>query len=125
MVYQRMLSVEERRAQSDERPMKRQRTPRPDHSHLQGYGGKPDPLEDQVRQILETFGVRFTRDHPSRLDFYLSDHDLLIEVKRFYTHRIADQLARVPRSDVIVIQGIGALPKLLRALGHVVPDASP
>lgn len=83
----------------------------------QGWQGIPDPMEAMVEQWLIARGIAFTRDHPSRLDFYLPALDLYIEVKRFATPRIADQLGRVPREDVLVIQGIGGFEKLRRLFG--------
>lgn len=69
-------------------------------------------MEALVEQWLIKRGIPHTRNHPSRLDFYLPGLDLFIECKRFYTARIEGQLHRVPREDVIVIQGIGCLQKL-------------
>ncbi len=63
-----------------------------------------DPLEKQVEDALNAAGVRFRRDdHESGLDFYLPNVDLYVEVKRFHTARIADQMSRRP--NVIVLQG--------------------
>lgn len=102
-----------------------------DRSHLRGWGGRPDPMEAIVEAWLISRGVSFTRHHPSRLDFHLPTLGLFIECKRFHSPRIAEQLSRVPREDVLVIQGIGAFEKLRRLFGdggdvcHQVPRPKP
>lgn len=69
-----------------------------------------DPMEAIVAQALTAAGVGFSRDlggeNPSGLDFRLSD-GVEIEVKRFHTPRIADQMARA--ENVIAIQGKAAV----------------
>lgn len=80
--------------------------------------GLPCPVEEHVASLLTQAGEPFDRHHESRLDFHLPRLGLFIECKRFYSARIAEQMSRVPYDDVIVIQGVGALDKLLRALGH-------
>ena len=69
-----------------------------------------DPMEAIVAQALTAAGVSFSRDlggkNPSGLDFRLSD-GVEIEVKRFHTPRIADQMARA--ENVIAIQGKAAV----------------
>lgn len=88
-------------------------TRRDDKSQTQTWNGEGDPLEDQVEAFLRAANEPFYRNHESRIDFYLPRLSLFIECKRFYTPRISDQLSRVPSADVIVVQGIGALEKLL------------
>ena len=69
-----------------------------------------DPMEAIVAQALTAAGVGFPRglggENPSGLDFRLSD-GVEIEVKRFHTPRIADQMARA--ENVIAIQGKAAV----------------
>jgi hypothetical protein len=66
-----------------------------------------DPLERMLAEALTAAGIRFVTDagggNPSRLDFRLPDHDIEIEVKRFHSPRIADQMARA--ENVIALQG--------------------
>lgn len=70
-----------------------------------------DPLEKMVSEALDAAGVRYFREsdaeNPSRLDFYLADLDVAIEVKRFHSPRIADQMARA--QNVIALQGEAAV----------------
>jgi len=74
-----------------------------------------DPMEQGCANILAAAGIRFIRDDAgSGLDFYLPDFDTYIEVKQFYTERIAEQMSRRP--NVIAIQGLGALEALRRIL---------
>lgn len=69
-----------------------------------------DPMEAIIAQALTAAGVGFTRDlggkNPSGLDFRL-DSGIEIEVKRFHSPRIADQMSRV--ENVIVLQGEQAI----------------
>lgn len=53
-------------------------------------------------------------ENEARLDFYLPDHGLYIEVKQFHSDRIADQMKRAP--NVIAAQGRPAVKALGRAL---------
>jgi transcriptional regulator with XRE-family HTH domain len=66
-----------------------------------------DPIERIVEQALIDAGIRFITDEgggtESRLDFRLIDFDVEIEVKRFYSIRSTEQIARAP--NVILIQG--------------------
>jgi transcriptional regulator with XRE-family HTH domain len=70
-----------------------------------------DPLERMVEEALQRAGIRYVTDHgganASRLDFHLPDHGVDIEVKRFHTDRIAEQMARAP--NVIALQGLEAV----------------
>lgn len=70
-----------------------------------------DPLERMVEASLQRAGVDYLTDrgggNPTRLDFYLPDLDVSIEVKRFHTDRIAEQMARA--DNVIALQGEGAV----------------
>lgn len=66
-----------------------------------------DPVERIIEQALIDAGIRYATDQgggtESRLDFRLLDYGIEIEVKRFYTARAAEQIARSP--DVILVQG--------------------
>lgn len=66
-----------------------------------------DPMERLIADALDGAGIAYTTDcgggNPVGLDFYLPDADLHIEVKRFHTDRIAEQMSRAP--NVIVAQG--------------------
>lgn len=69
-----------------------------------------DPLEALVAAALEAAGIRYLRDsgpvrkrNPSNLDFLLPDHGVEIEVKRYHSERIAEQMSRAP--NVIALQG--------------------
>ncbi len=66
-----------------------------------------DPVERIIEQALIDAGIRYATDQgggtDSRLDFRLLDYGIEIEVKRFYTARAAEQIARSP--DVILVQG--------------------
>lgn len=63
-----------------------------------------DPMEAIVAQALTAAGIGYVRDgsNPSNLDFRLDD-GVEIEVKRFHSPRIAEQMARA--ENVIAIQG--------------------
>ena len=69
-----------------------------------------DPVEKIVAQALEDAGIEFVHEsenpHTGVLDFYLSEHDVYLEVKAFHTPRIADQMSR--HEQVIAVQGYGA-----------------
>lgn len=65
-----------------------------------------DPLEIAVAEILDKAGIRYiheSQNNGSRLDFYLPDHDLYIEVKKYHTPRVDSQLAT--KDNIILIQG--------------------
>jgi len=72
-------------------------------SRIKHYG---DYLEKDVADILEGFNVRYVHeyeDHKLKLDFYLPDYDVYIEVKRFHAERSNRQLKS--QDNVILIQG--------------------
>lgn len=75
-----------------------------------------DPMERILEEALIAAGLRFTADHETehKLDFQLLDYDVAIEVKRFHSPRIADQMARA--SNVIVAQGEAAVRFLAAAI---------
>lgn len=69
-----------------------------------------DPMEAIIAQALNKAGVGYSRDlgggNPTGLDFGL-ENGVQIEVKRFHTDRIAQQMARA--DNVIAVQGEGAV----------------
>lgn len=66
-----------------------------------------DPVEKVIAQALADAGIKFiTPDSETGLDFRLIDADILIEVKRFHSNRIAEQMSRA--ENVIAIQGLKA-----------------
>jgi transcriptional regulator with XRE-family HTH domain len=83
-----------------------------------------DPMEQIIERALQDAGLRYATDHggvnPSRLDFRLLDYDVEIEVKRFHTDRIGEQMKRAP--NVIVAQGEAAVRLLADALRQLRPD---
>lgn len=68
-------------------------------------------MERMVEYALIDAGIAFATDqhggNPSRLDFRLIDYDVEIEVKRFHSPRVADQMARA--ENVIAVQGEAAV----------------
>jgi len=68
-------------------------------------------MEDRTERWLIAAGIRYRRDdqttNGTQLDFYLPDFDIYIEVKRFHTNRIAEQMSR--GKNVIAIQGMDSL----------------
>lgn len=70
-----------------------------------------DPMERMVEDALLEAGVAFepNRDGGGRynLDFYLPEYEVAIEVKRFHSDRIAEQMSRAP--NVIALQGEEAI----------------
>jgi transcriptional regulator with XRE-family HTH domain len=77
-----------------------------------------DPMERIVEQALIDAHVAYLPDQdgksPSNLDFYLPDHDVHIEVKRFHSERIGAQMARA--ENVIAAQGKKAVELLATAI---------
>lgn len=77
-----------------------------------------DPMELIVEKALIDGGISYQTDLEaetgSMLDFYLPDFDISIEVKRFHSTRIGEQMARV--RNVIVAQGETAVHFLAAAL---------
>lgn len=69
------------------------------------WQGKADPMEEATEKWLLMNRIKYRRmDAEIGLDFYLPDFDLYIEVKRFHSPRIGEQMSRA--ENVIVIQGI-------------------
>lgn len=77
-----------------------------------------DPIERLIEQALIDAGIRYVMDQgggtQSRLDFRLIDYDIELEVKRFYSARTGEQMARAP--NVIVAQGEAAVRFLAAAI---------
>lgn len=65
-----------------------------------------DPMEQVIADALDSVGASYRTDrgggNPANLDFLLAS-GIHIEVKRFHSPRIADQMARA--NNVIVAQG--------------------
>ena len=65
-----------------------------------------DPMEKLIADALDVVGASYTTDmgggNPSNLDFRLAS-GIEIEVKRFHTPRIGEQMSRA--ENVIVAQG--------------------
>lgn len=65
-----------------------------------------DPMEEIVAHALNDAGFDYVRDcggeNPSGLDFKLAN-GIEIEVKRFHSQRIAEQMSRA--ENVIAVQG--------------------
>lgn len=76
-----------------------------------------DPMEQLIFDALKDAGAVFTTDYgggnPSGLDFRLAG-GVEIEVKRFHTPRIAEQMSRA--ENVIVAQGEHAVRLLARLI---------
>lgn len=70
---------------------------------MMSWQGRGDPMEETFERWLLDNDIIYTReDHgPTRLDFYLPDYDVYIELKRFHSHRITEQMARA--KNVIAI----------------------
>ena len=65
-----------------------------------------DPMEKIIADALDRASIRYHMENHAKLDFYLPDHDLYIEVKQFNSERVTRQMARAP--NVIAIQGVKA-----------------
>ena len=79
-------------------------------------------MERQVAAALRDAGIAFLPDrnggNPSGLDFYIPAADVHIEVKRFHSDRIAEQMSRAP--NVIGVQGekaVALLCRFIRCMG--------
>jgi hypothetical protein len=76
-----------------------------------------DPMEQLIADALDEAGIPYVRDgeNPSHLDFRL-DNGIEIEVKRFHSPRISEQMSRV--DNVIVAQGKEAVEFLASLIGQ-------
>lgn len=81
-----------------------------------------DPMERLIAEALDRAGIDYVTDlgggNPSNLDFRLSN-GVEIEVKRFHSPRIADQMARA--DNVIAAQGEDAVKFLADLIAHSSP----
>ena len=64
-----------------------------------------DPIEKIVREGLDAAEIVWMGENgtEAKLDFFLPDYDVHIEVKQFHSDRIAEQMSRA--TNVIAIQG--------------------
>lgn len=83
-----------------------------------------DPMEYLIETALLEVGIVYEKEGQlkgkhQRLDFYLPNKDLYIEVKRFHSPRAAEQLAHA--DNVILAQGRPAVEFLADAIrgGHL------
>lgn len=78
------------------------------------------PLERMTARALDGAGIRYLTDYEGkaldRLDFYLPDFDLYIEIKGGHSDRIAEQMSRHP--SVIAVQGKTSVKFLVKLLAH-------
>jgi hypothetical protein len=74
------------------------------------------PMEAMVRRSLKDAGITFVEGDANahRLDFDLPEFGLAIEVKRYHSERISEQMSRTP--NVIVLQGEAAIRFFCEAL---------
>lgn len=75
-----------------------------------------DPLEQQIEAALLAAGLdyRTETEHAARLDFWLPELDVYIEIKGGHSERTAGQMERV--TNVIVAQGDAAVKFLAQAI---------
>lgn len=82
-----------------------------------------DPMEKIIAEALRAGGFQFDTgeggNNPTGLDFFLPGADLHIEVKRFHSDRIAEQMSRA--ANVIALQGEGAVRFFARCIA---PEAA-
>lgn len=74
-----------------------------------------DELEEKIGQALQEANILFTKNQ--RLDFFLPDFDVFIEVKKYHSDRSSSQLAS--EENVILLQGAKSISffcKLLKQL---------
>jgi len=76
-------------------------------------------LEDRLTIFMTDYGIEFTRPEAvagaGRLDFYVRELDLFIEVKAWSSERIHPQIVNTPRADgrTIVLVGEPAVEAFL------------
>jgi hypothetical protein len=79
------------------------------------------PLEKRFAAICNFYDIAYKPDDAgSGLDFFLPDFNVYVEVKRFHSPRIAEQMSRRP--DVIAIQGEGAMKAFSDLLAQAAKD---
>jgi hypothetical protein len=74
-----------------------------------------DPMEKLIASALHIAGVEYEHERAG-LDFFLPSFGLYIEVKRFHSDRIADQMARA--DNIIAVQGEAAVKFLANAIAE-------
>lgn len=65
-----------------------------------------DDLEERIAKVLNFMNVDFIHESENkeqRLDFYLPKNDIYIEVKKFHTDRVNNQLKS--KDNIILFQG--------------------
>lgn len=82
---------------------------------------RTDPMERVIAAALDGAGEPYFRE-TNGLDFYLTNRDLYIEVKRMHSPRIAEQMSRA--DNVIAVQGVGAVTFMANLIrnGKLNPD---
>lgn len=76
-----------------------------------------DFLEKEIAELLTVKGIKFiheSEDRNLRLDFYLPDFDIYLEIKQYHSDRVNEQLKS--EENVIVIQGKKSLEFFKHAL---------
>lgn len=83
---------------------------------------RSDPMEALIEQALVAAEIDYRADFETEygLDFYLPDQATYLEVKRFHSDRIGEQMSRV--DNVIVAQGEGAVRLLSQLLRNYQPE---
>lgn len=78
-----------------------------------------DALEQQIANILDFCNIKYVHEsenNGSNLDFYLPDHNIYIEVKRYHSDRSNKQLSG--KDNIILIQGMESINFLKKLLGY-------
>lgn len=82
-----------------------------------------DPMEQLIEGALYGTGVEFLTEfddeNTANLDFYLPEHGVHIEVKRFHTPRVTAQMSRA--ENVIFAQGEKAVMLLSKLIQKGMP----
>lgn len=77
-----------------------------------------DPMEKLIRDALRAAGIRYREENDptnrAKLDFWLPDFGVYIEVKQFHSDRIAKQMASA--ENVIAVQGLLAVKFLAKLI---------
>lgn len=76
-------------------------------------------LEKDLAEALNDAGIRFIHGSEKgslqRLDFYLPEHDVYLEVKKFHSERSGAQLSS--QENVILIQGRQSVALFIKMIG--------
>lgn len=76
-----------------------------------------DHLEAQIGKALTEKGIKFihgSQGNNQRLDFYLPDLNIYLEVKQYHTERSLSQLAS--QDNIILIQGREAVAAFIQMI---------